>query len=172
MSALASKLRGMTTPRLPHGRTLLHRVLETGLRGHLEQLGFTRHTYEFHRPRGILTEIITLSIRTERRPPGQRVFWVIASLAATPVRARFVVDYRTWTLDPSFDAADFAVGLTEHLHRRGVPALAERGAEDAARSFEFSSAGEAVLLWRALGREDEAARVEAVVQAANEDIPF
>ncbi len=171
MSAPASKLRGMTTPRLPHGRTLLHRVLETGLLGHLEQLGFTRHTYEFHRPRGILTEIITLSIRTERRPPGQRVFWLIASLAATPVRARFDVDYRTWTLDPGFDAADFAVGLTEHLHRRVLPALAARGAEDAARWFEHHAADEAVLLWRALGREDEAARVEAVV-AATEDIPF
>lgn len=177
MSAPASKLRGMTTPRLPHGRTLLHRVLEAGLLGHLERLGFTRHTYEFHRPRGgVLTEVITLSIRTERRPPGQRVFWVIASLAATPVRARFVVDYRTWTLDPSFDAADFAVGLAEHLHRRGVPALAGRGAEDAARSFEFSSAGEAVLLWRALGREDEAARVEGAMQPhavlPDDDVPF
>ena len=176
MSALASKLRGMTTPRLPHGRTLLHRVLETGLRGHLERLGFTRHTYEFHRPRGVLTEVITLSIRTERRPPGQRVFWVIASLAATPPRAHFEVDYRTWPLDPSFDAADFAVGLTEHVHRRVLPALAAHGGEDTARGFELRyAADQAVLLWRALGKEDEAVRVEAQLRAPpplDEEFPF
>lgn len=177
MSALASKLRGMTTPRLPHGRTLLHRVLEAGLLRHLERLGFTRHTYEFHRPRGVLTEVITLSVRTERRPPGQRVFWVIASLAATPPRAHFEVDYRNWVLEPGFDAADFAVGLTEHVHRRVLPALAARGPEDTARGFEFRyAADQAVLLWRALGKEDEAARVEAAMRPRaalpDDDVPF
>ncbi|MDP1921199.1 MAG: hypothetical protein Q8L14_33470 [Myxococcales bacterium] len=166
----------MTTPRLPHGRTLLHRVLETGLLGHLEQLGFTRHTYEFHRPRGVLTEVITLSVRTERRPPGQRVFWVIASLAATPPRARFEVDYRQWLLEPGFDAADFAVGLTEHLHQHGLPALAAHGPEDTARGLErWYADDQAVLLWRTLGREDEAARVVAEWQPpapGDDEAPF
>lgn len=100
---------------------------------------------------------------------------MIASLAATPPRAHFEVDYRNWVLEPGFDAADFAVGLTEHVHRRVLPALAAHGGEDTARGFELRyAADQAVLLWRALGKEDEAVRVEAQLRAPpalDEELP-
>lgn len=150
-------------------------MLETGLRRHLEGLGFTRRAFEFHRARGPLIELVTLSVRTPRQPPGQRIFWLIASVAAAPPRARLNVDYETWDLELGFDASDFAVGLTERLHQRLLPALAAQDAEATALEFErWHAIDDAARIWRALGKDDEAARVElrAPPPPGDENAPF
>ncbi len=68
------------------------------------------------------------------------------------------------------------MGLTEHLHQHGLPALAAHGPEDTARGLErWYADDQAVLLWRTLGREDEAARVVAEWQPpapGDDEAPF